>query len=312
MGLIENARSRIPSLRQFWLAARRDRRRVIYDLLPIAATPHSRDRLARVAALWRPHTSRFAPSATARQWHTTLCEDGIVTDLPPVPQAIVAEIRSWFEGLPCRDPYRPHLGTFPFDRPPSDESNMGFYTAPEILGAPHVLEILNDPEILQVAELYLGCKPLLDNIACWWSFGGRPAAKGTQRYHRDIDSLRGFKQFIHLTPVGLEDGPHHFMAGSHRSPMLPTGKAMPDDIIHATFGADNERIITGPAGTRFLADTFGWHKGGLPQSGRRLILVAQYNVNATPHLPKDPFLVPPRPGYDPDINRLVLLPAGKA
>jgi hypothetical protein len=306
MGFVANFRTRIPSLGHLWRRARQDPRYLSYDLLPIAATPRSRDFLARLAAARRSRTPGFTPSTRACAWHETLRGEGIVTDLPPLSASVTETIRRHFEATACRDPYRPHLGNFFFDRPASTETNMGYYALEDILAAPHVLDILNDPDVLQAAELYLGCKPLLDNIDCWWSFGGRSAPKGTQRYHRDLDSLRGFKHFIQLTAVGPDDGPHHFMAGTHRSPKLATGKAMPDDVIHATFGAANERVVTGPAGTRFLADTFGWHKGQLPQGGLRLILVAQYNVNRSPHLPRHPVMPAPGFDYDPEINRLIL------
>jgi len=189
---------------------------------------------------------------------------------------------------------------------PSLETNMGYFDIAQILQAPHVLALFNDRRVLETAELYLGCKPLLDNIGCWWSYGDRPAAKGTQRYHRDFDSIRGFKLFLYLTDVDDGSGPHVFMKGSHTSPLLDTGKAQSDEAVRGTFGPENEVRMTGPAGTWFLADTFGFHKGALPSTGRRLILVAQYNVNRTPHLPPAPVMARPSEGLDPFVNRLLL------
>jgi hypothetical protein len=305
-GVIEKARTRIPSTAQFLRRVRADPRHLSYDLLPIVSTPRARARIARLIALCRPKTAGFAPSASACRLYRDLVTDGITPPLPPLPADVVEEIRRYFEAVPCHDPYRPHLGAFPFDAPASPDTNMGYFSVAEILAAPHVLALFNDPVVLETAELFLGCKPLLDNIAGWWSFGGRPAARGTQRYHRDLDSLRGFKLFIYLTDVDVASGPHVFMRGSQASDRLDTGRALSDETIHAAFGAENERIMTGPAGTRFLADTFGWHKGLLPMSGRRLMLVAQYNINRTPHLPLRPVMAAPNSGYDPFVNRLIL------
>jgi hypothetical protein len=304
--VIEKARVRIPSTVQFLRRVQADPRRFSYDLLPIVATPRARDRLAKLIALWRPKTLGFAPGAAARRLHQLLVTDGITPPLPPVPDAQVAAMRAYFETVPCHDPYRPHLGCFPFDAPASLETNMGYFTVPEILAAPHVLDLFNDPVVLETAELFLGCKPLLDNIAAWWSFGDRPSAKGTQRYHRDLDSLKGFKLFVYLTEVDATSGPHVFMRGSQASDRLDTGSALSDETVHAAFGAENEVAMTGPAGTSFLADTFGWHKGLLPQSGRRLMLVAQYNINRTPHLPPLPVMAAPDGSYDRFVNRLIL------
>lgn len=303
---LANIRTRIPSAAQFLRRVRQDPRYLAYDLLPVVSTPRARDRLAKLISMWRPKTPGFAPSEAARSLHRHLVTAGITPPLPPVPAERLAELRRYFETVPCRDPYRPHLGAFRYDAPASPDSNMGYFTVEEILAAPHALDLFNDPVVLETAELFLGCKPLLDNIAAWWSFGDRAAAKGTQRYHRDLDSLRGFKLFIYLTEVDPTSGPHVFMRFSQTSDVLDTARALTDDIVHAAFGAENEFAMTGPAGTRFLADTFGWHKGLLPQSGRRLILVAQYNVNRTPHLPPKPVLPSAHGGYDKFVNSLVL------
>jgi hypothetical protein len=305
--VLSHARDRIPSLPRFVRRALSDSRLLSYDLLPMASTPARRDALARLVAWFRPKSVPFAPSATARAWHRALETDGITPTLPLLPPETIAELRRYFETTACSDPYRPHLGRFRYDAPPSPESNMGYFAIEDTLAAPGLLALLNDPDVLAAAELYLGCKPMLDNLSCWWSFGDRPVAKGTQRYHRDLDSLRGFKLFIYLTDVDTASGPHVFMKGSHRSPLLDTGKAQSDADMRAAFGAENEVTMTGPAGTWFLADTFGFHKGALPITGRRLMVAAQYNVNRTPHLPRRPVARASEPGLDPYVNKLLVM-----
>jgi len=306
MSLKERFQTRIPSLPAFLRRVADDRRRFAYDLLPIASTPAMRDRIARLVALARPKTPGFRPSAAAIDWNRALAADGITPPLPALPDGWVEDMRRYFQTETCTDPFRPHLGRFLWDAVPSLETNMGYFGADQIVKAPHVLDLFNDPRVLETAELYLGCKPMLDNIGCWWSYGDRPRAKGTQRYHRDFDSIRGFKLFLYLTDVDDGSGPHVFMKGSHTSPLLDTGKAQSDETVQATFGPGNEVRMTGPAGTWFLADTFGFHKGALPETGRRLILVAQYNVNRTPHLPPAPVMARPDDRLDPFVNKLIL------
>lgn len=301
---IERLRTRIPSWGQYAARARSDSRLAVYDLLPLVATPAARD---AVAALWtalRPRSPWLNPGPEGEAWLATLRHDGYAR-LPPLPAERTAALRRYFEAQPCHDPYRPHLGTFAWDRVPSAEVNMGYYTPQQILAGPGVLEMLNDPTVLTVAEMYLGAKPLLDNIGAWWSFGDRPAAKGTQRYHRDWDTWRGFKIFFYLSDVGPQTGPHTFIRASHRDPRLTVGRGMSDAEVLATFGAAAVVPLTGPAGSRFIADTFGVHKGALPVHGNRLLLAAHYTANATPHLPRIPWL-DPDPRFDPDINRLVM------
>ncbi|HVJ53235.1 MAG TPA: hypothetical protein VM689_12270 [Aliidongia sp.] len=306
MSLKERFQARIPSVPAFLRRVAADRRRLTYDLLPLVSTPAARARIARLVALTRPKTPDFQPSAVAKSWKRALDSDGITAALPSLPDGWIAEMRQYFQTEACIDPFRPHLGHFRWDAVPSLDINMGYFSTEQTLKAPHVLEIFNDPRVLETAELYLGCKPMLDNIGCWWSYGDRPAAKGTQRYHRDFDSIRGFKLFVYLTDVDAGSGPHVFMKGSHTSPILDTGKAQSDEAVRAAFGAENEIHMTGPAGTWFLADTFGFHKGALPETGTRLILVAQYNLNRTPHLPPTPVMPRPDDRLDPFVNRLLL------
>lgn len=301
----DNFRTRIPSLGGFVRRVARDRRNLAYDLLPLFASPRRRAFVARRLADLRPRSPTFAPSALARRWHGQLLRDGIVPSIPAIAGNQVDALRRYFESVPCLDPYRAHLGSFAFDAPVSPDTNMGYYDAAQILAAPGVLDLFNDPTVLETAELYLGCKPLLDNIGAWWSYPGRPTAKGTQRYHRDLDSFGGFKMFLYLTDVDAAAGPHVFMKGSHRSPMLPTGRACSDEAVRASFGVENETAIIGAAGARFIADTFAFHKGLLPGQGRRLLLAVQYNVNASPHLPRPPILER-RGGYDTAVNRLIM------
>jgi hypothetical protein len=306
MSLKERFQTRIPSVPAFLRRVAADRRRLAYDLLPLVPAPATRDRIARLIALARPKTPGFLPSATARNWHQSLVTEGITPPLPALPDGWVEEMRAYFQTETCIDPYRKHLGAFLWDAVPSPETNMGYFSVEQTLKCPRVLEIFNDPRVLEAAELYLGCKPMLDNVGSWWSYGDRPVAKGTQRYHRDFDSIRGFKLFVYLTDVDETSGPHVFMKGSHTSPRLDTGAAQSDEAVRTAFGAGNELHVTGPAGTWFLADTFGFHKGALPLTGKRLILVAQYNVNRTPHLPPAPVMARPDDRFDPFVNRLLL------
>lgn len=306
---LEKARTRIASPGQYWRKIQDDRRYAIYDLLPILTNPSLRDRLAGLIATGRPRSPDFHPSLEARDWSRRLETDGITPLLPPISPEIIADLRGYFESVPCHDPFRPQFGWFRPDSPPSPDSNMGYHSIDQILQAPHALELFNAPHVLETAELYLGCKPLLDNIGCWWSYGGetfgaRAAAKGTQRHHRDLDSLRGFKIFFYLTDVDEDGGPHIFVKGSHRSARLSTGRALTDAEVAAAFGADSAVSMTGPAGSWFLGDTYGVHKGALPRRGRRLLLSAQYNINRTPHAPRRPVLTRTSHPVDPFINQI--------
>ncbi|HTH99188.1 MAG TPA: hypothetical protein VL574_17355 [Stellaceae bacterium] len=304
-GLRERLRARIPSIAHFFTRARRDWRLALYDLLPLVSTPQRRNRLAGWIARFRPKTRDFVPSVGLRLIDAELTQTGMTLALPPIDGETVMALRRYFELIECRDPANPHLARFAHDDP-APETEAGHFSAAEILAAPGLLGLLNAPDLLSVAELYLGCKPLLDHVTVSWSYGGRDATGEGRRFHRDFDALRGLKLFIYLSNVGADADPPVYARGSHASPFLGTGKSQGDRTIHALFGPENIAAMTGHAGTRILIDNFGFHKGALPRFGARLMVTAEYNVHPSPHAPRPPVLksVPVGLVIDRDVNRL--------
>lgn len=301
---LDRLRVRTPTIGAFMRHALQDRRNVQYDALPLLGSARQRDFIARLVRITLPRTTPFHPSSTALAHFDALTKRGYTDFLPLLDATQVAALVSYFKSQPCWDPWRAHLGDFPWDKPASDETNMGCYRIEQILAAPGALDLFNHPLVLELAELYLSCKPTLDNVSCWWSYGRRAQAKGTQRFHRDWDNIRGFKLFVYLTDVDKDSGPHSFIEGSHRSDLLMETKAIADDNVFAVFGRDTERLFCGRAGTCFITDTFGIHKGELPLTRHRLMLAVQYNLTPSPHGPKYPVHARLERRFDSYVNRI--------
>lgn len=282
-----------------------DWRNLPYDLLPLSGGPARRYWLARLAALACPRSPVAPDDPAALDLTAQLEERGWTAPLGLVTPVQAVAMREFLQGQLCHDPYRPHLGDFPYDAVPSPDTNMGYYRVDQLLAVPGLLDIFNHPLVLRTAELYLGCKPTLDNIGGWWSFAGRDAAKGTQWFHRDWDNIRAIKLFIYLTDTGPSDGAFEFVDGSHRDERLVEINRIPDATVASVMPDLPTHPITGPASTIFLADTFGIHRGRLPAASPRLMVTAQYGIWRTPHTPKFPIL-DRRPGLDPYINRAVM------
>lgn len=299
----DRLRTRIPTLKRFIERARKDGRNMAYDLLPLLDLSQ-RDALTRMLAATRPKTRGSPPTARAQGLAHALISDGRTPLQRPLPADVLEGLINYFTSIPCHDPYRPHLGDFAWDAPPSEEINIGYYTWAQTLAAPGLLDLANQPDILAAAEAVLGCKPLIDNIGVTWTYPGRETAKSVQRFHRDYDCARNIKVFWYLTDVTETSGPHVFVRGSHRSRLLDTGRAQTDEAIAATFGDEAIEHITGPAGSWFMEDVYGFHKGQLPGDAPRLMLAVQYNLYASPHCPRGVVRVP-LAGYDPYINRLI-------
>ena len=300
----ERLKTRVPTLRHFIDRARQDARNPAYDLLPLLNLDQ-RDAFTRTLAAFSPKTTDLVLSPAARDLVAQLRTDGVTAYQPRLAAPVLDGLVDYFKATPCHDPWRGHLGAFAWDQPASEETNIGYYHWEEVLCAPGLVELMNAPDILAVAEAYLGCKPTIDNIGCAWSYPGRNTAKGVQRFHRDFDCARSFKAFYYLSDIDLESGPHVYVRGSHRDRRLESGKAQTDAAIAETFGEADILTLAAPAGTWFLEDVYGFHKGMLPVTRPRLLLSVEYNLYPSPLSPKTP-LLPREPRFDPYINRLFL------
>jgi len=154
----------------------------------------------------------------------------------------------------------------------------------DVLGSRAAQLLIADASLFAIAEGYLGATPVQDLVAMWWSAaaGSRSTsttarAAAAQQFHFDLDRLRFLKVFVFLTDVNERTGPHVYVRGSHRG--LPRhlrrdGRHGDDEVL-AALGHD-VRMITGPRGTVFLADTIGLHKGKNLETGHRLVFQTEY------------------------------------
>lgn len=219
----------------------------------------------------------------------------------------LGELRRYFETQTCADPYRPELGQFvaPGDAPA--ETHVAYFSNEQVINAPYCLRLANDPQILSAVAQMLGAKPTISYMAAWWSMPGRGKAEHAEMFHRDVDDLRFVKLFVYLTDVTAKSGPHMFVRGSHQSEELSERVRYTDETVAATFGKDDILTLTGPAGTMFLENTFGLHRGIPPANEPRLIFQALYSFEEYIAGPKRPVrsVANPFEGVmlDPYVNR---------
>lgn len=244
------------------------------------------------------------PDAQCAQAVKDLEEYGIAELEPLASTAMIGRMFAYFIEKPvvAPDGSRVLLGDLPAETPAAN------YDLETILGCPGLLELVNSPTVLRIASAYLGCRPTLSSLGVRWSL---PNAGGTalfQRFHRDIDDWRFLKLFIYLTDVTATSGPHDYVRTSHRSAFGFRERRYEISEVGAKFGLDKLQTITGPAGTTFIADTLGIHRGGVPTGSARLILQAQYSL-----LPIYAFQYAPidvrAASIDPYSNRLMVRPA---
>lgn len=267
----------------------------------------ARRRLARFV-------SRFLPAPAVSG--TTLSPEAIELDregfaffdgvLPP---AIVEEIRDHLASRKVYDPYaidRTYHEPFASDLP---DSHILTVEEEGLLQCPHLLDVANNPRVITAIEGVFGCKPTIGYISAWWSI---PTADGVPRqaenFHRDYDDVAFLKLFIYLSDVEMATGPHEFIRGSHRDAELRPIRRFTNQEVYATYS--NNRLVqfTGKAGTVFLENTEGLHRGLPVHKGRRLILQIVYSMLPMAYGPARPyrqdlFKAPSAP-IDPYINRI--------
>ncbi|MFN8275118.1 MAG: phytanoyl-CoA dioxygenase family protein [Flavobacteriaceae bacterium] len=150
----------------------------------------------------------------------------------------------------------------------------------QVLACAPLQKLIFDRSLFAFAQEYLGCKPILDIVAFWWSapFGGKAKNAAAQMYHFDLDRIKFIKFFFYLTDVDTHTGPHCYVKGSHQT--LPReidrDGRFEDQEMTAVYGAENVLELAGKKGTIMAVDTRGFHKGKELEYGERLLFQIQY------------------------------------
>jgi hypothetical protein len=260
--------------------------------------------------------SRFLPKGTSEYPGTAqlveeLDREGFVMLDDLVTPGMALKMREHFRSSVVHSPYVYNSPRLLIDDPNLPDSHFFIHDDQTVLSCPHALEIANNPKILAAMEAELGCKPTIGYMTAWWSV---PTADGialhAENFHRDVDDVKFIKLFVYLTDVDLENGPHDFIRGSHADPRLPRIRRYTDKEMWDTFGNNALVRFTGKAGTAFLENTYGMHRGLHVRSGRRLMFQIIYTVLRSAYGPARPYpaavATPTSFPIDPYINRQYL------
>jgi len=152
----------------------------------------------------------------------------------------------------------------------------------DILNIPDVQNLISDSRLLAIIQNYLMAKPILTQTNIWISKNINSSfGKSAQLYHRDFDHERWIKIFIYLNDIGLDNGPHSFVKGSHNKIVNNNHKIKreSDEYINKNFNKSDIMYFTGKQGTVIIEDTRGYHKGTPVLSGSRYILQLEFAIN---------------------------------
>lgn len=144
-----------------------------------------------------------------------------------------------------------------------------------------IQEIITNSFLNDIAARYLNATPILDVITMWWSapFGNKASSQAAQMYHFDMDRIKFLKFFFYLTDVHTDNGPHCYIAKSHKNlpaSMLKDMRIADNEVLEA-YGAEAFKEFVGKRGTILAVDTRGLHKGKPLTVDNRLLFQIQFS-----------------------------------
>ena len=153
-----------------------------------------------------------------------------------------------------------------------------YYDSFDLVNSREVIEVINFLKKMDIADNYLKSKTYLIGVNMWWSTKSKTIdSYSAQDFHFDLDGIKWLKFFVYLNDVNLENGPHVYVEGTHKSfskphSILKNGyKRVKDDEIYKHFSKDKIHKIIGKKGTIIIGDSSCFHKGVMPIKGNRLI-----------------------------------------
>jgi hypothetical protein len=151
-----------------------------------------------------------------------------------------------------------------------------------------LIRVALDRALLETVATYLDMWPRLHAVGAWLNFPTQTDAKEAQLWHRDPEDLKTVKVFIYLDDVREENGPfcyvprtHPFSSGAGIVPLHRDKKRILDEEMLTAFPKGSWLTCTGPANTMIIADTVGFHRGGKPSQGNRILITFTF-TSGTP------------------------------
>lgn len=206
---------------------------------------------------------------------TELSNDGF-TFLPKVSEEKIDAIVKYCSNAYLMNPWHPKEGTFLLKNRPFSTKTAKVI---EPLKCPYIDDLVYDETVLKLMASIFKCKFVIDSVDIWWSFPTKEVAQEAENYHRDTDSTEFYKRFIYITDVDCESGPTTIIPKSHLKSGFFSGKRYLDNAVESSF--KEKKVITGNAGTNFIANTLGLHKGQKPKKGIRLIVQFRYSLHGS-------------------------------
>ena len=149
-------------------------------------------------------------------------------------------------------------------------------------------------EILHLVNGYFGMLTKLQHYNVWHTFPTQEPARESQLWHRDPEDRYVLKMFVYLTDVDEGAGPLTYAPGTHAQGTVKTAVAAnwvregaievrrsDDAQMEAVVPRKSWITAIGSKGTIVLADTRGYHKGGLAREHERILYMCMFASQAS-------------------------------
>jgi hypothetical protein len=219
----------------------------------------------------------------------------------------IAEIRSYAFSTPA---FGNSLDKRHMVSPGNIPTGVTRFTWPmsELIRLPSVQRIVLTGPFCDIAQEYLGCRPVLAHVTMWLD---APSEERFEPYfyHYDNEGPGFLKFFLFLSDIEAGSGAHHFIVGSHHSDKpKPVSRAglYSDEQIFAVYSRQREIIAQGAAGTILAEDTKGFHRGSKITRDFRLLVQLEFSVIDVPTEQElaNPFAPLPIPGLAPAVGAI--------
>lgn len=235
----------------------------------------------------------------------------------------IKEIKNYFKNIPCLNAHidedNNHDNIRRDLKNNAQKFSFGTYTQEEIFKAPHLLKIFTSKKILDIIECYLEARPMIFSLNTFWSFpkNEKDISFG-QDFHRDNSHTKFLVLFLYLTDCNEDNGAHQFIKFSHSEETLQKYLDIEYNSVNSVSSQNiklksekffnlekdgrgftslynkylSNLIVThsAQAGTGIIENTFGLHRGLIPQKKPRLMAWARYSLfPVVPNLKKFSF-----------------------
>lgn len=164
------------------------------------------------------------------------------------------------------------------------------------------------PAILRVVNQYFGMFTELRYLGLWLNLPTDAPAQRSQLWHRDREDRKILKAFLYLSDVTPGSGALIYAPGTHKDGPVRAEPYAFKEKGHGNWRSEDEHMAavvpperwitcTAPKGTLVLADTAGYHRGGLAREGDRLLLTFMFvsgSAESGPRLPRKNEEIPAR------------------